>query len=866
MKQIIISLVIFILYPVISIQLFSQSNTQINLLQHRDGDEKFKKERDAWIEQMHRIEPGINWRIIDKETKYNKAVLRQGKLKSSLLKNPEILNEDEEIAGGLIKGNWIERGSNNCAGRIHTADIDFERNLIYAASSGGNIWRGTLEGENWQCLNNSFQISNIRMVKIINKDSINRIVVVGNNSHLYFSDNEGLTWDDAKGLENVQKWGGIKRGIVTGDIKKVIYLISNEWDYENWKNPTKIYKSEDFGENFTEVLNMETSIDNCDIWGDEFTKGNIYFVNNDSISKIDLNGEITFIGIIDMSQYISSSFRLFLKGSFYKESKELVIFATDWNNTYVFRSTDEGANWNYRGEINFGPFDNNSMAVSVTNPNVMFFGGVELYYSFNGGISWNSRNYWGDYYGNIADVLHADIPGVDVFKDPQAEADYTLISTDGGIYISPDNAVTVYNLSMNGLNVSQYYSTYTDKKNYNKVYAGSQDQGLQRCLLDSGQSLAFEQIISGDYGHLCSSDSGKTLWSVYPGFAHIYTDFDRTNTKRSSWDFEFLNHLWMPPVIEDPNDHKSAYIAAGGNNDKQKICHLTLYGETILPDYLPYVFNSTDNATLSALAISSLDKSNFYAMTDNGKFFYSTDFGEEWDENEQFDGPDAHYFYGSHIVTSQITEGKIYIAGSGYSNPGVYVTYDNGENFIPIDSGLPNTMVYEIAVTPDDRFIFAATEVGPYVYSTQLNSWYDMTGFNAPDQTFWSVEYLPDIKTVRFGTYGRGIWDFKITNNTDVAEYKEVSQKLKLSVYPNPQVDLSEIIIESPVEVSCDVKIISNDGKFVKQLFNGIIKKGINTFNWNGSSESGAKLPAGIYLCIANSMGITNYSKIIINK
>ena len=36
------------------------------------------------------------------------------------------------------------------------------------------------------------------------------------------------------------------------------------------------------------------------------------------------------------------------------------------------------------------------------------------------------------------------------------------------------------------------------------------------------------------------------------------------------------------------------------------------------------------------------------------------------------------------------------------------------------------------------------------------------------DQTYWSVDYIPEINTARFGTYGRGIWDFVIDDNYDL--------------------------------------------------------------------------------------------------
>tara|TARA_B100001250_G_C19563974_1_gene684617 strand:- start:478 stop:849 length:372 start_codon:yes stop_codon:yes gene_type:complete len=61
--------------------------------------------------------------------------------------------------------------------------------------------------------------------------------------------------------------------------------------------------------------------------------------------------------------------------------------------------------------------------------------------------------------------------------------------------------------------------------------------------------------------------------------------------------------------------------------------------------------------------------------------------------------------------------------------------------------------------------IFAATEVGPYAYSYEQGTWEEMSGNDAPEQVYWSVEYIHEIRTVRFGTYGRGIWDYTFDYN-----------------------------------------------------------------------------------------------------
>ena len=100
---------------------------------NKEEKKEHKLHRSDWIEDMHRAAPNVDWKKIDRETrdkKNQKRIKSRGQLLGQgLLKtNIEII---EEIAGGQIKGVWKERGSNNQSGRIHTADVDIDRNLIY---------------------------------------------------------------------------------------------------------------------------------------------------------------------------------------------------------------------------------------------------------------------------------------------------------------------------------------------------------------------------------------------------------------------------------------------------------------------------------------------------------------------------------------------------------------------------------------------------------------------------------------------------------------------------------------------------------------------------------------------------------------
>ena len=223
-------------------------------------------------------------------------------------------------------------------------------------------------------------------------------------------------------------------------------------------------------------------------------------------------------------------------------------------------------------------------------------------------------------------------------------------------------------------------------------------------------------------------------------------------------------NLWLPPLMENPYDPSSVYIAGGGLSGGHHIIKLTRNGGNIVVDEGDYSFNTT----VTAMAYSPIDPSHRYAMTYNGTFYYSSNNGHSWTMSTGFSGPESHYFYGSKILPSKTDLGRVVIAGSGYSNPPVFVSNNHGITFTNMSNGMPNTLVFDLAITESDNFIFAATAIGAFAYSVEDQEWEDIMGFSAPDQTYWTVEYIPEIYTARFGTYGRGIWDFIVDQNIDI--------------------------------------------------------------------------------------------------
>ena len=172
-------------------------------------------------------------------------------------------------------------------------------------------------------------------------------------------------------------------------------------------------------------------------------------------------------------------------------------------------------------------------------------------------------------------------------------------------------------------------------------------------------------------------------------------------------------------------------------------------------------------AQITALAFSN-DGRTRYAINDNSEFFK-----QSWKAPIQWrlvsNGlPDEHYFYGHRILPDSQLAGKIYVAGAGYSNPGVFVSIDDGDSFIPMSTGLPNTMIFDLAQSGDGEHLFAATELGPYYFDIATQSWLDISGLAAPSQAYWNVDFVDEQNTARFSTFGRGIWDFRLPREEEV--------------------------------------------------------------------------------------------------
>jgi type IX secretion system substrate protein len=822
------------------------------IIKEGSEDDDNQNKREAWFNLMHSAAPGTHWKNIEYQTSMRRHLDR-----AEARHNANARGDNEVLADGNLIGQWNERGSINQAGSVFVTEYVPETDEIYLISAGGTLFKGTREGNDWEVINQDLRFEN-NFLKFIDTGNGQRLLA--NIIDLpHFSDDGGLTWTPSTGIPFDNSNARSLYPIVLEDGSNHIYMLSKKSYWENFK----VYKSVDNGESYEAIINLDNSDQNRysmvkphhsnEIylfeknggWSTKFYKINqisntleLLNQNDDFGLGDDGRSNIAAIQVDTVTRFIS-----------YTDNKE------------VFQSEDFGANWVLNGQMPSQPWSV-GIYISPGNPDFMMYGDIECYITSNAGAEWFKVNGWGEYYGDVEGSLHADMMYFNEFETLDGTS-FILVSNHGGLNITDSIFTTINNLGTSNLNVSQYYDVATDPIDPIYMYAGSQDQGFQRAVsFDNTEVALFEQVISGDYGHIVFSQNGARMWTVYPGGWVTLYNFPQTSGISASWEVDSDNEtVWIPPLMPSPDQSENAIYMAGGNmngGSGSYLIKLTYNQATteIDVDQIDYDFyDNSVEGTISMMRTSPVNPDYWYVSTTNGRFFYSYDGGSTWDQSIQF-VPGGHYLYGAAIYPSKLDENTVYFGGSGYSNPAVYKSTDGGQSFVAMNNGMPNTLVFEIAANEDESLFFAATEAGPYVYVVEEELWYDMSGMGAPNQTYWSVEYLEELQIVRFGTYGRGIWDFQIQEQVSISEATINNSNLK--VFPNPSSDIVYISIENTVTENISLEIRNINGSLIfreqYELDSG------QSFN---ETVSLSTFPKGVYI-ITLSDGIYLTSKQLI--
>ncbi len=758
------ALLLLVCFSVSNCKNHNSNKQQKTILPKPVEGEENEKLREKYFELRHKTGPNVSWRAIEAENARQILIKQQ-------TQSPQGL-----FANGNINGTWFERGANNQAGSIRAVDYIPASNTIYTISNGGSLWSSVLGSGAWTLRNQSVRF-NTSMITAFAKNTGGDRVMTVVNLQVQYSDDNGQTFTPSTGINFPVAWGGnyIAGLYRLNDGSNTVYCLTRPWSNLGVFTPRFwLYRSTDQGQTFSFVHQFDTGDDRMINVCTPYNSGALYVADIGSLTS-----NIKLYNVVGATATLINTFAIggtntkcTFKGTFVGGVYHLYAMI---NNNRIFYSNNLGSSWVQQSVLPEDAWD--KMNVSINDPLKVAYGRINAFRSSNGGVSFTMVNDWAEYYTNISGKLHADIMEIEYFKKTDG-TEFCLINCHGGTFISYDNLVTVSNQSLTGHRAVELYDVLTDTLNPNIIITGTQDQGLQRTL-NGTSSLPenYKQDFSGDYGQLSLTNNNTILWPQYPGGIYYYfTNLSATNaTYMGTWTIpgsQKPNYAWMLAATATANPAANEVWIGGGNitgGGGSYLIKATMTSTSplnISATQFPFDFRANSNngaSGITAIEQSLISPNKLFVATEDGTFFYSNNAGANWNKTATFSGPTPWYLYGSCILASKLNNNLIWYSGSGYSNPGVYKSTDGGVTFSAMSNGLPATIVNEIVASPDEKFIFAATDAGPYAYVVAENMWYTLTDATVPVQNFVSVEYIRTENVVRFATFGRGVWDLKIT-------------------------------------------------------------------------------------------------------
>ncbi len=522
----------------------------------------------------------------------------------------------------------------------------------------------------------------------------------------------------------------------------------------------------------------------------------------------------------------------------------------------VYRSDDYGASWQRMGVGFSYPWYMGQIRVDPTNPERVYFMGVPLQVSTDGGRTFRST----------ATAAHSDHHAM--WIDP-TDPDHLIIGSDGGVYISHDRGRTVDFVP--NLPISQYYAIATDlREPFYYVYGGLQDnsswggpsqtrnrQGITNAdwIKTTGGDGFYAMIDPTDPNTVYGESQGGDIvrYDVRTGEQKTIKPLPQFGGKPYRWN-------WSSPMLLSSFDHNTIYFGAnylfkssnrgdawtrlGPDLTRQRNRDsLPVMGKIWPRDAVARHQGTADYGNISTIDESPIRQGLLYVGTDDGVISISRDGGATWNRITKFPSvPDETYV--SRVVASRFKEGTVYVTMDNHRNndfkPYVLKSTDYGAHWTPITGNLPANgsvqVVREDTVEPS--LLFAGTEFGAFYSANGGASWTQLK-YNIPTVAVHDIVIHPREHDLVIGTHGRGIYIID-----DITPLQKLAEANRAGTYLFPVKPATEYNPNSSIPGGARGASASGDREYSapNPAFGAII-----TYFLRDSLPKGSDLTLGIY-------------------
>lgn len=739
----------------------------------------------------------------------------------------EVAAAQRTAAPAAFTGPWRLEGPTNIGGRINTVAVHpTTPNTMYIGTTAGGLFKTTNGGTSWTPLFDSR--TNLYISHIAFQPGTPNTMYVatgdpgmGSDSRvgdgLWKSTNGGTTWTNI----GLNQMGVLAKVVVHPTTPTTLYVAA--MGKLNTRDVNRgLYKSTNGGTTWTKVLNTGNQAGVIDLVMNPVAPSTLYCsvmprirTNTESLisgpeAKIykSIDGGATWTVLTNgLPSGDHSRIGLAMPTA---QPNTLYCSIIEPNPSLnlegIWKTTNGGTSWTQVGAGSLAPNVVNGFGwyfegvfVHPTNPNILYFGGVDLYKSTDGGQSWAMAGPpWYTY------EVHADKHDLQFIG-----ANTVVLGTDGGLYKSTDGGDNWTDIE--SLPITQFYRVAVNPHVPGEYWGGAQDNGTSRgnaASIDNWDRFrggdGFQMRFDPTDPNLIYAETQNGDISAHDATGNYLADVTGTldPADRRNWDM---------PYLLDPDDPTTLYTGT------QRVWRLDGAPNgtwtPISPDLTDGLIYEPRFHNISALTVSAVNASNMYAGTSDANVWRSTNGGATWN-NVTGSLPNR---YVTCVRTSPNTANTVYVTHSGYKYnefiPHLHKSTNNGTTWTDISGNLPNVGINSVLGYPGtDQILFVATDAGVYATKNGGTRW-DRVG-DMPVIPVYDLDLDLVNQRLVAGTFARSIQTFPLGTVTGVAP--DARPELAVSLFPNPATERLTVALPAGLRAT-GLRILNLRGQLVTE-------------------------------------------------
>jgi photosystem II stability/assembly factor-like uncharacterized protein len=770
---------------------------------------------------------------------------------------------------------WVQAGPYNIGGRVAALAVEPGGTNVYLGAAAGGVFKSTDSGAHWTpVFDQVYSIGALALdpsnpnICYVGTGESNSAIDNYDGAGVFRTTDGGATWQSL-GLEATARIGAIE---VDPQNPNRIFVAAMGRQFST--SPERgFYRSEDGGVSWTRTLFVNDSTGVIDIAVNPAHPETVYCATWERVRRltyrraygpgcgiwrsVDHGGTWTRLqnGLPVPSDNVG---RIALGIAPSRPSTIYAQIGSGAAGGYVglglYRTQDGGDTWTKRDASatftnSFGSFVwyFGEMGVDPVDPDVIYTMGVQMLRSNDGGVSYLDLT-----------PLHVDQHAI--WIDP-ANSARIYVGNDGGFYSTPNTGGSW--IKSLDLPITQFYAGTIDPSNPSRLLGGTQDNNT--LLSPVGSPTNWTSILGGD-GFQCIVD--PTNPNII--FAEWQNCCDRSGPRRSTtggggWSgasgFMLDRYNWNSPITMSALNHNVLLVGSHRvyKSVNNGLSYFTVSGDLTTNPMSPLTFG-----TITTLAISPVDSATYYAGTDDGRVWRSTNSGGNWTNISA--GLPVRYV--TRVTPDPVSAAVVYVTLSGFGIDEhlahVYRSDSRGDSWVSIAGNLPDVPANDVLVDPIyPQTLYLATDVGVYSTVNGGAAWFPL-GNGMPIQTVFDLSFHPGSRMLAAATHGRSQWTLMVGSAPLAVRETAAPPQIQLSgPRPQPSRGAVRLELELPRATSLDVAIYDAGGRRVRALASGSRAAGRQALTWDGTDDRGRTVAPGVFFVRANAGGAIATRRVI---